>query len=578
MQKTIRASLVSGCLLSTACWFSGCGAQQADEPDPVSDSHTQIEGSVTKSASSNSFGSTWQHNDATYLETDTIYLMAADGEVLTQAVIGQLAPKLASIPGVSQVQTTSDESWPAPGQLLPDMCFFIGLESVEDSSSLMKLERKSVLHMSGGSGVFAPRFSFTDHMTPPSMKWDMEGTVRHELSYEGLRIKVNIDDLTADALAKELDKAIREKLDAMRKVVSAPIPLPDYFTPDYREQALPAALQARQPKALLAGHRPFVPYESYWNFSVAEDEVEPLAAMEGQLEAEGWKIKYSESESNHLPGLRATRKQSTEIIEIWPVDDQTPLSFNLRHRLRLSQPEIFALIDRAFESDAPAGLLAHFYHNWSRDHWKHFVQIVETKGQVGSKLSAWVLMEAYTNAGHKEEALALLDLVYLLGRIDNSQTDSRLAERGKKLNGQPDWAPAFPNESSLETWGIPTLEIGQDIAVRTLAPGRYALFAASGGNQEEELIFFRIQDLGDDQYSVSSGRVALRHSSRSDQHFRSECSRRQPVISTKTVNDRQTIFRCYKDPEKDGQYKLEAEVRSYPEAVQAQASEHAGNS
>ncbi|WP_309387360.1 hypothetical protein [Cerasicoccus frondis] len=502
----IRIAIVLFVILGASIrflYYSNTPLAKEDTAPNQEPSETFVEShaGTTATRSNSRFSSTTNSGNLDIVRFDRIDLRT-DGSMLAENVATRMQEALQTASPHTVVTILTYNEWPEPGSRLPNAIFTIGIEDTSTTAGALEQEQAVTATLQGGAQPYNSNNTLRDRLTPPVLRWTVDGSVDVKQRFEGVSVDRNFSDSMADNITESFVDHITKQMQTLQDKASdqsATIELPDYFYPAFHNEPMPEAFAPYQPELMLSGHGLLLPNETYWRLTVPAGATFPLKQISEALQDKAWKeSSYREGDPNEIPILRLTQEYA-EKLEVWPMDrslestepSTTDREYIARYIRRLTQDQYRAIASQAFADEQPVAVLMMLNPWWAKDDQRTFAERALTNANALSPIALITVAETLEKQGRADEAMSLMPRIYLLNEIENANLDSRMEKLGQAATGDQNWAPEFPTLTKLEANGVPTIA-NDGSATQTIPLNGYA-FTAIDREGETHVAFVRIQ-------------------------------------------------------------------------------------
>ncbi len=407
------------------------------------------------------------------LDLRRVMIINLSDHMVMRKVTERVAERLRAAPVVDTVDVynvADGDDWPNQGGRLYD--FYLTLDMPRfDTSGLVVAGRRAeaTVSMNGGQDPWDSRHGYTDHLTPPIVRINVNATLQHRSTttgYEsaGARYKLMIENI-ADQLAESLAKNFGEW--------SAKHPsfgdVPDEFRPTYRP--VPDDLPLSDSPDLvrvISGSGLLVHNCSVWMMPT-DDPVAALRDLRDRLNKAGWHGSERDDIGEDIWSrhFRTTADKGSRIYEAYQVrpdnlgGDMAPARIVIEYRDRMTREETQPTIDRLLTEDSPPlATLLSFDRAMTSEQSKRLTELMLNAPPTGLPTHAHLRVARHLlDKGMEEQAMAYLSAAYFLARAADASTDE-IEKLAKEITGQDKWKPDPPTEAELEQLGLGKLRLG----------------------------------------------------------------------------------------------------------------------
>ena len=304
---------------------------------------------------------------------------------LLMARIGQLLlDELKPLGYIHQIDYYPVGFNPEQGKLAPDVAVTIDLDKLAESGWPGSHTVEATFTVTAGNGPPGCRNSYSDHLTPPVVQFDWNGTLHHTSTTTGLNSSAAKYKLVAENVAKQIAETLTKEFKERREKEGIVPELPQAFYPPYRKPpALPLA-DFGNLELITSWHGLMNHNETLWRLTINRPVTNVLGEMRRRLEATGWKTRDT-SKTPDQSYLRMSHNDTTLMIYV-PSPQGTPPSssprepiLNIQYVDRMTQDELRAAIDESLTQNVSTDILVCFEGQWSEEQSRRILKALQSR-------------------------------------------------------------------------------------------------------------------------------------------------------------------------------------------------------
>lgn len=445
----------------------------AESPDPPGGLSFEVQAARIKAKNSFNSCSVTSRSDHAGFPCSRLLIVNRSKHVL-MARIGPLLPeKLKSLGDVRQIDYYPAGSSPEQGMLAPDITITLDLAKLTESNWPASHSVDATVEVRACNGPPGCRNGYSDHLTPPVVQFDWEGTLHHVSTTAGLVSSAAKYKMVAEDVAKQIAEALRKEFNTRREK-EGPLPeLPPAFYPPYRPAPELPLAELGQLEVVTSWHGLFNHNETLWRLAIDRPSGEVCAEIQRRLEGAGWKL-CDVSKSPDRSYLRMGR-DGAMLVAYVPSSQGSPpgsppkQSALLIHYVdRMTQGELRAAIDQALAQNVSVDVLMRLERYWSEEQSQRILKAIQA-GPVRTPQASLTIAKLYRRLGQEDKAIAELPRARALLRTvaQPSDLESKLKNLAKDL-GDEKLAEKPIEPRVLEQLGFVELKAGSQIPSREI--------------------------------------------------------------------------------------------------------------
>ena len=465
-------------------------------------------------AANNSFSScsTASRSDHSGFACRRLVIVNRSDHLLMARVGPLLLDELKSLGYIRQLDYYPVGFHPEQGQLAPDVTITIDLDKLTESDWLVSHSVDATFTVSAGNGPPGCRNSYTDHLSPPVVQFDWNGTLHHVSRMTGIRSSAAKYKLVAQDVAKQIAGSLTKEFNDRRNKEGLMPDLPQAFYPAYRK---PPALPLKEfgnLELVASWHALMHHNETRWRLTPDRPATEVLDGAQHRLEAAGWKTQDA-SKPPAQSYLRMSRNgavltmYAASPLEMQPDSSPRASILDIQYVDRMTQGELRAAIDELLVQGASTEVLICFERQWSEDQSRRVLKSLQSR-PARTPQTALTLASLYHRLklddkarGELVHASALLRTV-----VQYSDLENKIRSLAKEL-GDEKLAEKPVEPRVLEELGFIELKAGIQVAAQPIGPEEPVHFYVKtpGGSLKTISLWVveKIPDKGERSYGLA---------------------------------------------------------------------------
>ncbi len=317
-----------------------------------------LSGGAIESSHQTSFSTSSSTSAYTAFAPRRLAVMLTDAHPVLDAAHATLRDGLTALPYVDAVDVYPPGRRPEPGARLHDAYLTLGIDVAHDRTTAGTREFKATVHLFVGSMPYVSHSSYFDHLTPPSLRFEIDGKVEHASTSAGDK---STDQAIAAEISKELVKQVTDKFNEWHGLHAVDFTWPDALIGDYPDDLdipWPAGLEL---EPLVDGYGLMRHRHAMWTTRTNKPKAIVQAFHQACTDA-GWRITPGavlEDDPKFIQRyhLRARNGYPIE-IEVFEVRQRSGKRETgevsricVRYQHRFDRPEIGAAFDQLLDND-----------------------------------------------------------------------------------------------------------------------------------------------------------------------------------------------------------------------------------
>ena len=460
---------------------------------------------VLKSQNSTTTASSESHSNAAFLADRSLVIFNLSNHVLMERIGTELLAQLKADNDFDRLAYYPPGHVPETGAEAPDLWLSINLESIEESG-ITGGELKATVTATLGSSLAASNHSVHDHLSPPIVTLNVNISVDHQSSLNGIESSSAEYSQQGKDIAKHLMTAVSGKLKTLREKHS-PLPkLPSSLSPEFVATPEFEFLKRLNATRQTSFHGFMFHNETFWQFTSTENAEPMLTSIRDELSKSDWKVGDFEAADLQNAYLRAVKGDA--ILELFPTkrrifsmpetkEPQGPVQYNVRYLHRISSDEMQAVVAELLVAPKPdVDELLVLRRFGSSEQQDQVLKLIEKHPP--RSVEAWLMLAESYAGGNNADAcrVALVRATLLMLTVtDSADYDRRIKDIAAKQKIEASELKVV-DQAVLTELGIVELVAGADASPVEISVNTAASFFVANDSEGPTVITVRVRTDG----------------------------------------------------------------------------------
>jgi hypothetical protein len=320
---------------------------------------------------------------------------------------------------------------PEQGQLAPDVTITLDMLSLKESGLLASHMVEAKFSVTAGNAAAGCPYSCSDHLSPPLIELDWDGTLTHTSTTTGISSSGAKYKLVAENIAKQIADSLTKEFKERREKERLQPELPPAFYPPYRQPpSLPLA-ELGELELVSSWHGLMNHNETIWRLTIDRPAREILPKIGRRLQAAGWKETLSSEGCSYVAASNGAATLVVYVPSSPVVSPDIPRReslLDIRYVDRMNEAELHAAIDGLLAKNTSTEALLCFESKWSEEQCQRVLKMVESR-PVRTPQAALALAKLYHRLKQDDKARHELLRVCALLRTVAQYSDQQTAAR-----------------------------------------------------------------------------------------------------------------------------------------------------